>query len=138
MKVPITFDHTLSSKMDLTMKIYHQMYNLQKKRAVMVVMRLDHPLVNEKSNQYDQSILWIHQSHWQKQLLKKYGNTVSLIDATYKTTKYDLFFICVKTNVGYSVVAEFVVQSETAENITESLTMLKQWKPTWKPTIFYD
>ena len=44
--------------------------------------------------------------------------TISLIDATYKTTKYDLalFFICVKTNVGYSVVAEFVIQSETAEN----------------------
>ena len=39
--------------------------------------------------------------------------------------KYDLAlcFICVKTNVGYSVVAEFVVQ-QTAENITESLTRL--------------
>ena len=38
-----------------------------------------------------------------------------MIDAMYKTTKYDLalFFICVKTNVGYSVVAGFVVQSET-------------------------
>lgn len=93
---------------------------------------------SEDVNQYEQTILWIHQTDWQKQLLIKYGNTISLIDATYKTTKYDLalFFICVKTNVGYSVVAEFVIESETAENIAESLTMLKQWNPTWKPQYF--
>ena len=73
-----------------------------------------------------------------KQLLIKYGNTISLIDATYKITKYDLalFFICIKTNVGYSVVGEFVVQSETAESIAESLAMLKQWNPTWNPQYF--
>ena len=84
---------------------------------------------------YEQTLLWVHQTDWQKQLLKKYGNTISLIDATYK---YDLalFFICVKTNVGYSVVAEFVVQSETAESITESLAILKQWNPTWNPQYF--
>ena len=43
-------------------------------------------------------------------------------DATYKTTKYDLvlFFICVKTN---SVVVEFVVQSETAESISEAFRL---------------
>ena len=58
-------------------------------------------------------LLWIHQSKWQQELLARYGNTISLIDATYKTTKYMtlLCFLCVKTNVGYSVVAEFVVQS---------------------------
>lgn len=89
-------------------------------------------------NQYEQTLLWVHQSDWQKELLIKYGNTISLIDATYKTTKYDLalFFICVKTNVGYSVVAEFVVQSETAESIAESLAILKQWNPTWNPRYF--
>ena len=47
--------------------------------------------------------LLVHQEKWQKELLAKYGNDISLIDATYKTTRYDiaLFFICVKTNVGY-------------------------------------
>ena len=61
-----------------------------------------------------QTLLWVHQNDWQKELLVKYGNTITLIDATYKTTKYDLalFFLCVKTNVNYTVVAEFVVQSE--------------------------
>ena len=66
------------------------------------------------------------------------ANTISLIDATYKTTKYDLalFFICVKTNVGYSVVAEFVIQSETAESISEALAKLKVWNPNWCPLYF--
>ena len=95
-------------------------------------------ITEDSTNQYEQTLLWIHQTEWQKQLLFKYGNTISLIDATYKTTKYDLalFFICVKTNVGYSVVAEFVVQSETTENISESLALLKQWNPTWNPQYF--
>ena len=62
------------------------------------------------------TLLYVHQEKWQQDLLLKYGNTLSLIDATYKTTKYNiaLLFICVKTNVGYSVVAEFIIQSEAS------------------------
>ena len=82
------------------------------------------------------SLLFIHQESWQQQLLTKYGNTISLLDATYKTTKYELplFFLSVKTNVGYSVVAEFIIQSETAPQILEALKVISQWNPTWKPT----
>jgi hypothetical protein len=63
---------------------------------------------------------------------------MSLIDATYKTTRYDLalFFICVRTNVGYSVVAEFITQAETAEHISEALQQLRTWNPEWKPKFF--
>ena len=70
--------------------------------------------------------------------MRKYGNDICLIDATYKTTRYDiaLFFICVKTNTGYTVVAEFVIQDETAEKIQEALETLKQWNPQWKPKYF--
>ena len=61
---------------------------------------------------------WVHQEEWQQKLLEKYGNIISLIDATYKTTKYDfpLFFVSVRTNVGYCVVAEFVVQTNNTAN----------------------
>ena len=47
---------------------------------------------------------------------------MSTLDATYKTMKYELalFFLCLRTNVGYSVVAEFIVQEESAEKIAES------------------
>ena len=61
-----------------------------------------------------------------------------IMDATYNTTQYELplFFISVRTNVGYSVVAEFVIQHEQAEDITEALQTLKLWNPTWCPAFF--
>ena len=61
-----------------------------------------------------QSLLWVHQEEWQRTMLCTYGNCVTLIDAPYKTVRYDLplFFVCVRTNVGYCVAAEFVTQSE--------------------------
>ena len=49
------------------------------------------------------------------------------MDATYKTTtkcELALFFLAVKTNIGYSVVGEVVVQSETADRIAETLSIL--------------
>ena len=62
-----------------------------------------------------------------------------MLDATYKTMKYELalFFLCVRTNnVGYSVVAEFIVQEESAEKIAEALGIIKQWNPSWNPSFF--
>lgn len=42
-----------------------------------------------------QHLLWVHQTDWQRDLLTRYGNTISLLDATYKTTCYELqFFVC--------------------------------------------
>ena len=39
-------------------------------------------------------------------------------------------------NVGYSVVAEFIVQCESADNIEEALQKLKSWNPDWNPRFF--
>ena len=39
------------------------------------------------STEFSQPLLWVHQNEWQKELLVKYGNVITLIDATYKTTK---------------------------------------------------
>ena len=63
---------------------------------------------------------------------------MTVIDATYKTTLYDLalFFITVKTNAGYTVAAEFIIQTETNEQIEEALNILKSWNPNWSPTYF--
>lgn len=56
-----------------------------------------------------------------------------------------LFFLAVKTNVGFSVVAEFVVQNETKDLIVQGLQTIKNWmdkapdKPEgweWKPKFF--
>ena len=101
------------------------------------------PAVKEEDKQRpsltcSQTLLVIHQEKWQKQLLERYGNTMSMLDATYKTIKYELalFFLCVRTNVGYSVVAEFIVQEESAEKIAEALGVIKQWNPSWNPSFF--
>ena len=87
---------------------------------------------------YQQTLLWVHQADWQQDLLARYGNLMTLMDATYKTTKYELalFFVCVRTNVGYSVAGEFIVQSENTENIREAIEVLKKWNPKWKPNYF--
>ena len=49
----------------------------------------------------------------------EYGNIVSLMDATYKTTHYNLplFFISIRTNIGYCAVEEFIAGSESSEYI---------------------
>ena len=38
--------------------------------------------------------------------------------------------------LGYSVVAEFIVQEESAEKIAEALGVIKQWNPSWNPSFF--
>jgi len=72
-------------------------------------------------------VFYVSTKKSERDLLAKFGNTITLIDATYKTTKYEisLFFLSVKTNVGYMVVAEFIISSESAEEIAEALSVLK-------------
>ena len=91
--------------------------------------------LHETNTHFEQSLMWIHQTHWQREILKRYGNVMTMIDATYKTTKYNipLFFITVRTNCGYTVVAEFIVQEENAVRIEEALTVLKEWNLIWNP-----
>ena len=62
---------------------------------------------------------------------------MSLLDATYKTMKYEmpLFFLCVLTNVGYPIFADFIFQGETIEKIQEALDNLKSWNPQWRPIL---
>lgn len=49
------------------------------------------------------------------------GKYATLMDATYKTTKYALpiFLVCVRSNCGYIPVAHFTVEQESAFHIVE-------------------
>lgn len=82
-----------------------------------------------------EGILVVHQSQDQRSLLLRYGNELCLLDATYKTSKYVLpvFFVAVKANTCYQVVASFIVSEETSESIAEAMTIIKSWNPSWKP-----
>ena len=83
-------------------------------------------------------LLFVHQTRDQRRLLQRYGNELSMLDATYKTTRYSLplFFLVVKTNVDYQIVGSFVIQSETADAIHEALSVLQSWNPKWNPSYF--
>jgi len=83
------------------------------------------------------AFLFCYQSAWQKNLLMRY-QTVVLLDATYKTTKYalPLFTLVVKTNVNYINVGVFVVLHEDTDSIAEALKIFQSWNPDWKPSYF--
>ena len=87
---------------------------------------------------HETRLLFVHHTKFQKRMLKRYDNSICLLDATYKTTWYSLplFFVVVKTNVNYQVVASFVVQDETTMAITEALRIIKSWTPEWDPKCF--
>lgn len=88
-----------------------------------------------KAEETKQNLLFVYQSKDQKRLLRIYGNQMTLLDATYRTTKYalPLFFLCVRTNVSYQVVASFVTQDEDNGSISEALRIVKEWNPEWQP-----
>ncbi|XP_052235498.1 uncharacterized protein LOC127847529 [Dreissena polymorpha] len=80
--------------------------------------------------------LFVHQSNAQKHLLERYGQEICLLDATYKTFKFDvpLFCVCVSTNSGLVVVGLFILPHETCFHIKRGLAVLKDWNPNGKPT----
>ena len=83
-------------------------------------------------------VMFAHQSKWQQSMLTLYGTDTCLIDATYKTTVYDLplFALCVMTNVGFVTVASLLLVDERQESIAAGLRQVLQWNPTWKPRYF--
>lgn len=54
---------------------------------------------------------------------------MDLFYATYKETQYalTLFFHIVETNLDQQVVATFLIEEETKENIIAALAIIKEW-----------
>ena len=56
--------------------------------------------------------------------MQLYGNyTLCILDTAYKTTKYTLplFMLVARSNVEFCPVAEFIVETESADAISESI-----------------
>ena len=68
-------------------------------------------------------------------LFCRYGEELTLLDATYRTTRYTLrlFFMVVKTNIDYQIVAVFVTENETEDSIQEALSIIKSWNKDFSP-----
>ena len=76
-------------------------------------------------------MLFDYQSAEMKEMFHRYGNELVLLDVTYKTSKYTLplFFLDVKTNLTFQVIAVVVLQEESTEMITRALNAIKMWNP---------
>ena len=80
-------------------------------------------------------LLFVYQNGWQR-LFSRYGKELTLLDATYRTTRYalPLFFMVVKTNIDYQIVAVFVTENETEDSTQEPLSIIKSWNKDVSPT----
>ena len=91
---------------------------------------------DEVPEKEDESFLLVMQTKHQQELLKKYGNLVTLMDALYRTTKYGFpcFFLVVKTSLGVGrVVATIIPQQESESLLAQGLKKIKDWNPDWSP-----
>jgi hypothetical protein len=79
------------------------------------------PLFNRSER--DQ-LLFVYQTAFQNNLLHKYGKELCLLDWTYRRSTS---FVCVWTNVGYQVVASFVVAKDNTAIITGALQIVSDW-----------
>ncbi|KAJ8315774.1 hypothetical protein KUTeg_007924 [Tegillarca granosa] len=89
-----------------------------------------------KSEADGSQFLLVVQTTWQQQLMHKFGK-VLLVDSTFDTCKYrlPLFELVINTNVGYVPIAICITEDETEKTITEALTVLTSWNPTWVPKV---
>lgn len=71
-------------------------------------------------------------------MLRQYGNTLTVIDATYNTTCYQLplLCLCVPTNVGYFNVASMLLSNEKTESVKLAIERVKVLNPEWRPSCF--
>ncbi|XP_047124564.1 uncharacterized protein LOC100210608 isoform X2 [Hydra vulgaris] len=95
-------------------------------------------IIDNIDSKLKDSLLFVYQDMWQKRLLLRYGPELVFLDATYRTTRYalPLFFLVVKTNIDYQVVAIFVCENETTDAITEALMCIKEWNSKFQPKYF--
>nr|XP_009857571.1 uncharacterized protein LOC100177403 [Ciona intestinalis] len=85
-----------------------------------------------------QNFCFFYQTREQQRLMAMYGNEICILDASFKLNKCSLplYFILVRTNVDYQVVATFIVQEETPDALVEVFDLLKDKNNNWSPKYF--
>ena len=82
----------------------------------------------------EDSFLLVRQTKHQQNLLRKYGNTVTLMDGVY-TTPQNMVISIVKTSLGMSRVVGTIIPQQKKNEIllAEGLKIIKEWNPYWSP-----
>ena len=79
-----------------------------------------------------QNLLLVYQSSNQNHLMRHYGTELVFIDES-AAFGIPVFFVSVKTNCVYHVVAFFLLRVNDVESITEGLAMVASWSPDVEP-----
>jgi len=79
-----------------------------------------------------QNLLLVYQSCNQNYLMRRYGAELLFVDES-TASGIPVFFVSVKTNCIYHVVAFFVLSVSTVEFIAEALDVVKGWNPDIEP-----
>jgi len=79
--------------------------------------------------------MFVYQSAEMKRLYRRYGHLLVALDAVYRGGRYPLpvFFLLVRTNVNYQVVAVIALQQETQRSLVNALQVVRRWSPDVAP-----
>ncbi|XP_071804180.1 uncharacterized protein [Asterias amurensis] len=94
-----------------------------------------------KDQRFDSStegLLFVYQTHSQRQLLARYGSELTFLDAAHRAADYavPLYFLLVHTNCDYQIAAMIVMERESASDLGEALAVIKKDNPSWRPQQF--
>jgi len=75
------------------------------------------------------NLMFVYQSAEMKRLYRRYGGLLLVVDALHRASRYPLlvFFLLVRTNVNFQVVAVIVVQQETRQSLVNALHVVRRW-----------
>jgi hypothetical protein len=83
-----------------------------------------------------QPFLWLYQSKFMGYMCEKYGNTVTCLDATYKTNSYGLplfQLLTVDNCLKGQIMGIFMTQNEETDSIVRALRAFRQANPGFNP-----
>lgn len=87
----------------------------------------------------EKPFLVLRMTKFMQMLLMRYGHkSMVFLDSTHGICKYkecSLFYLGVKTNEGYKIVAMFMTNRETQETVVEALQLIKEQNPDFKPEV---
>jgi hypothetical protein len=80
---------------------------------------------------------WVYQSRFMQYIMAMYGNDLTCIDATYKTTKYGLplfTLVTVDNSKQGRLMCAFVLQNEETATIANALRIIRKFNPMFNPS----
>jgi len=80
-------------------------------------------------------LMFVYQSTHMKQVYRRYGHLLMVLDAVYRGGRYPLpvYFLHVRTNTNYQIVAVIIVQQETQRSLVNALQVVRRWNPDVSP-----